>query len=40
MLYGYYNKGIMILLRYWGEPESLMSDYMEDADSKDEEDRI
>jgi hypothetical protein len=27
-LYGYYNKGIMTLLRYWGDAETLMADYM------------
>jgi len=39
MLYGYYNKGIMVLLRYWGNPDSLMAEYMEEADIKDEIDR-
>ena len=39
MLYGYYNKGIMVLLRYWGDPESLMAEYMEEADIKDDHDR-
>lgn len=39
MLYGYYNKGIMVLLRYWGDAESLMAEYMEEADIKDEHDR-
>jgi len=36
MLYGYFNKGIMVLLRYWGDPESLMADYIEEAELKDE----
>ena len=39
MLYGYYNKGIMVLLRYWGDAESLMAEYMEEADIKDEHDK-
>ena len=39
MLYGYFNKGIMVLLRYWGDAESLMAEYMEEADIKDEHDR-
>lgn len=39
MLYGYYNPGIMVLLRYWGDPESLMAEYMEEADIKDDHDK-
>jgi len=29
----------MVLLRYWGNPDSLMAEYMEEADIKDEIDR-
>ena len=37
MLYGYFNKGIMTLLRYWGgDADSMMSEYMDDCDVKDE----
>jgi hypothetical protein len=35
-LYGYYNKGIMTLLRYWGDAEHLMNEYMEEADLQEE----
>ena len=27
-LYGYYNKGIMALLKWWGDPEQLMDAYV------------
>ena len=27
-LYGYFNKGIMALLKWWGEPESIMQSYI------------
>lgn len=27
-LYGFFNKGIMALLKWWGEPESIMQSYI------------
>jgi hypothetical protein len=27
-LYGYFNKGIMALLKWWGDPESIMQSYI------------
>ena len=27
-LYGYFNKGIMALLKWWGDPESIMHSYI------------
>lgn len=39
LLYGYYNKGIMTLLRYWGDAEVIMSDYMRVHDEQEEADR-
>jgi len=38
-LYGYYNKGIMTLLRYWGDAETMMTEYTRDNDQKDELDK-
>jgi hypothetical protein len=39
MLYGYYNKGIMTLLRYWGDADVLMVDYMKNHDEREEYER-
>jgi hypothetical protein len=38
-LYGYYNKGIMTLLRYWGDADTIMGEYMREEDLKEEQDR-
>lgn len=27
-LYGYFNKGIMALLKWWGDPDSIMHSYI------------
>ncbi len=39
MLYGYYNKGIMTLLRYWGDTDVIMADYMKNHDEQEEYER-
>lgn len=39
MLYGYYNKGMMTLLRYWGDADVLMADYMKNHDEREEYER-
>ena len=38
-LYGYYNKGIMTLLRYWGDADNIMEEYMREHDNKEEQER-
>lgn len=39
MLYGYYNKGMMTLLRYWGDADVLMAEYMKNHDEREEYER-
>lgn len=44
-LYGYFNKGIMALLKWWGDPESIMHSYIRameerEAHEKAEKERI
>lgn len=34
-LYGYYSKGIMTLLRYWGDADTLMGEYSREQDDID-----
>jgi restriction endonuclease Mrr len=38
-LYGYYNKGIMTLLRYWGDSDTIMNEYRKEQDRIEELDR-
>ena len=41
-LYGYFNKGIMALLRWWGDPEQIMGTYVraiEDRELREKEEK-
>jgi len=33
-MYGYFNKGIMALLRWWGDPEQVMKAYIRAIEEK------
>ena len=34
-IYGYFNKGIMALLKWWGDPDSVMSSYIRAIEDKE-----
>ena len=34
-LYGFYNKGIMALLKWWGDPEQVMTAYIRALEEKE-----
>ena len=41
-LYGFYNKGIMALLKWWGDPEQVMTAYiraLEEKEKREKEER-
>ena len=38
-LYGYYNKGIMALLKWWGDPEQVMTSYTRALEEKERRER-
>lgn len=38
-LYGYYNKGIMALLRWWGDPDQVMTSFMRAVEEKERRER-
>ena len=34
-LYGYYNKGIQALLKWWGDPDQVMTAYIRAIEEKE-----
>jgi hypothetical protein len=38
-LYGYFNKGIMALLKWWGDPESVMGSYIRAIEEREARER-
>jgi hypothetical protein len=34
-LYGFYNKGIMALLKWWGDPASIMNQYVKAIEERE-----
>lgn len=38
-LYGYFNKGIMALLRWWGDPDQIMGTYIRAIEEREQRER-
>ncbi len=38
-LYGYFNKGIMALLKWWGDPEQVMDAYIRAIEEREQKER-
>lgn len=38
-LYGFFNKGIMALLKWWGDPESIMHSYIRAIEEREAQER-
>ena len=38
-LYGYFNKGIMALLKWWGDPEQVMGTYIRAIEEREQRER-
>lgn len=34
-LYGYFNKGIMALLKWWGDPDNIMESYIRSIEERE-----
>ena len=38
-LYGFFNKGIMALLKWWGDPDQVMGSYIRAIEEKEQRER-
>lgn len=38
-LYGFFNKGIMALLKWWGDPESIMHSFIRAIEEREAQER-